>query len=170
MSIASGNLKASKYNVSLIPLFQDLIIIIFELTGTDPEAAGLINDEGYVVFSFDDYPSVFEQLDEEGNVIGSLNVRQKTTEDLSDVDFATIQVDEDQSNPSVYSVTVIGAEDGVSIGGGYDVTFENIDGLPASEIRSYIPGIPGARQRTRCVLSAINLSYRFLKDYLDWMA
>ncbi len=149
---------------------EDLKNIIFELTGTDPEAAGLINDEGYVVFSFDDYPSVFEQLDEEGNVIGSLNVRQKTTEDLSDVDFATIQVDEDQSNPSVYSVTVIGAEDGVSIGGGYDVTFENIDGLPASEIRSYIPGIPGARQRTRCVLSAINLSYRFLKDYLDWMA
>ena len=150
---------------------EDLKGIIQGVLGSDPETLGIINDEGFVVFSFEDYPNLFAELDAAGNVISNLNVREKATGTTDDsVGISTIEVDENDVSNDPYSVTVIGAEDGVSIGGGYDMTYENIDGLPVSEIRTYIPGIPGARQRTRCVLTAINISYRFLKDYLDWMA
>ena len=149
---------------------NDLKEIIKGIFGSDPETLGVINDEGFVVFSFEDYPNLFAELDAAGNVINELNVREKAT-GTTDVttDLTMVEVDDSAPDSDPYSVTVIGAEDGVSVGG-FDVTYENIDGLPISEIRTYIPGIPGARQRTRCVLTAINISYRFLKDYLDWMA
>jgi major membrane immunogen (membrane-anchored lipoprotein) len=152
---------------------EDLKSIVQGIFGSDPETLGLINDEGFVAFSFEDYPNLFAELDDSGNAIGTLNVRQKINgadESISDTDIETIEVDTDDNNSDVYSVTVIGAEDGLSVGVGYDPYSENIDGLPISEIRTYIPGIPGGRTRTRYVLTAVNISYRFLKDYLDWMA
>ncbi len=149
---------------------EDLGSIIQDIFYNDAESLGFVTDEGYIAFSFDDYPMYFAQTDESGNVIGSLNVRQKVNgmdEEAGEIE--TVEIDNDDAS-NVYSITVIGAEDGVSVGTAYDPYSENIDGLPVSEMRTYLPGIPGGRQKTRYVITAINISYRFLKDYLDWMA
>lgn len=150
---------------------EDLKSVISEILGSDPEDIGIITDEGYVAFSFEDYPNLFVELDESGNVIRDLTVRQKVNgEDDVQTDIETVEVDTDEATGEAFSITVIGAEDGMSVGTGYDPNSENIDGLPISEMRTYIPGIPGGRAKSRYVLTAINISYRFLKDYLDWMA
>ena len=150
---------------------EDLKTIVQGLFASEPENLGIITDEGYVAFSFDDYPNLFAETDESGNVIGTLNVRQKANgEDETETEIETVEVDTDNAESNAFSITVIGAEDGMSVGTGFDPNSENVDGLPVSEIRTFIPGIPGGRSKSRYVITAVNISYRFLKDYLDWMA
>ena len=151
--------------------FEALDEIVGNLMGSDPEMLGYYNRDGFLVFSFEDYPSVFTVCDEEENVIGMSNVRLLAEGDegeIVDYSYYTTSSGYGYSNNST-DITVIGAEDGVNVG---SMTAEGngIDGIPASEIRTYIDGIPGSYQRTRYVITAVNLSYRFLKDYLNWMA
>jgi hypothetical protein len=39
-----------------------------------------------------------------------------------------------------------------------------------SEITTFIDGIEGQPQVSTDIISAINNAYKFLKDYLNWMA
>ena len=39
-----------------------------------------------------------------------------------------------------------------------------------AEINTYIDGIEGDIMSTADIVTAINTTYRFLKDYLNWMA
>ena len=50
----------------------------------------------------------------------------------------------------------------------YDV--DSVDGLPMTEIKTFIEGIEGHIVISSDIVSAINTAYRFLKDYLNWMA
>ena len=59
--------------------FAGLQEIIDSLFAADFEALGVVNDDGFIVFSFDGYPGVFLNDD-----AVSLNVRQKVTGDMSD--------------------------------------------------------------------------------------
>ncbi|MBP5180002.1 MAG: hypothetical protein J6127_01790 [Clostridiales bacterium] len=137
---------------------QEVVEGLFE---GDFESLGVVNDDGFIVFSFDDYPSVF--LNPEG---GYLNLRQRVTGDMTDYsDFDSSSVEGGEE----LAVTAIGSEDGVRTG---DSTFDadSIDGLPMSEINTFIDGIPDHFMRTSDIVTAINTSYKFLKDYLNWMA
>jgi hypothetical protein len=122
---------------------------------------GVVNDDEFIVFTFDGYPGVFALPD------GSqMNVRQKITGDMSDYsDFDSTAADggEQMSSDSR------GSEDGIRTGdSAYDA--DSIDGIPMAEINTYIDGIEGDIMSTSDIVSAINTAYRFLKDYLNWMA
>ncbi len=141
------------YNAGLQQIVDDLFAASFE-------TLGVVNDDGFIVFSFEDYPGVF--LGEDGI---QLNVRQKITGDMTDYsDFDSSEADggEDFADN-------ISAEDGVRTG---DTSYEadSIDGLPMTEINSYIDGIDGRLRQTSDIVTAINTAYKFLKDYLNWMA
>ena len=140
--------------------FESLEQILGELFAGDFDSLGLVNDEGYIVFDFDEYPGVF--LGEGGERI---NVRQKITGDMTDysgfgADPAAASRDESGTSEG---------EDGVRRS---DFSYEadSIDGLPMSEIKTYIDGIPGQLRRTSDIVTAVNTAYKFLKDYLNWMA
>ena len=66
-------------------------------------------------------------------------------------------------------VDVIGGEDGVVSGDGANVLSESVDGIPMSEIRTYITGIPDDQRRCAALLSTVNEAYKFMREYLNWV-
>ncbi len=139
--------------------FAGLQEIIDSLFAADFEALGVVNDDGFIVFSFDGYPGVFLNDD-----AVSLNVRQKVTGDMSDYsDFDSASADGSEETIDG------GSEDGVRMSEtSYDA--DSVDGLPMNEIKTYIDGIDGHIVITSDIVSAVNSAYKFLKDYLNWMA
>ncbi|MCR5592560.1 MAG: hypothetical protein K6F79_02255 [Saccharofermentans sp.] len=141
--------------------FAGLQEVVDGLFAGDFESLGVVNDDGFIVFPFDDYPGVF--LSEDGS---QLNLRQRITGDMTDYsDFDSASVDGGEE----MAVTVDGNEDGVRTGDS-TIDADSIDGLPMSEINTFIDGIPDHFMRTADIVTAINTSYKFLKDYLNWMA
>lgn len=139
--------------------FAGLQEIIDSLFAADFESLGVVNDDGFIVFSFDGYPGVFLNDD-----AVSLNVRQKVTGDMSDYsDFDSASADGSEETIDG------GSEDGVRMSEtSYDA--DSVDGLPMNEIKTYIDGIDGHIVITSDIVSAVNSAYKFLKDYLNWMA
>jgi major membrane immunogen (membrane-anchored lipoprotein) len=140
--------------------FEGMAQVVDGLFDGDFESLGVVNDDGFIVFSFDGYPSVF--LSEGG---AAINLRQKVTGDMSnysDFDSATADGGEEMTDSR-------SNEDGVRMG---DTTYtaDSIDGLPMSEINTFIDGVSGHFVRTSDIVTAINTTYKFLKDYLNWMA
>ncbi|MCQ2516440.1 MAG: hypothetical protein MJ094_06205 [Saccharofermentans sp.] len=154
-------IENSRADFDVDAYYGGLSSIIEELLNNDPATLGIINDEGNIVFSFTGYPSVFLSP-EEG--VGSINVRQRVTGDMTNYsDFESgIQEVDDES-------FVVGNEDGVRFEENTS-NADSIDGLPISEIRTFIDGIDGDEITSLDIITAINTTYKFLKDYLNWMA
>ena len=66
-------------------------------------------------------------------------------------------------------IGVIGGEDGVVTGDATNVLSESIDGIPMSEIRSYIDGITDKAEESAALLSTVNQAYKFMREYLNWV-
>lgn len=66
-------------------------------------------------------------------------------------------------------IGVIGGEDGVVSGDDENVLSDSVDGIPMSEIRSYIDGLPEDRSRTAALLTTVNQAYKFIREYLNWV-
>ena len=66
-------------------------------------------------------------------------------------------------------IGVIGGEDGVVTGDATNVLSESIDGIPMSEIRSYIDGITDKPEESAALLSTVNQAYKFMREYLNWV-
>jgi major membrane immunogen (membrane-anchored lipoprotein) len=64
--------------------------------------------------------------------------------------------------------TVIGNEDGVVNPGDSPVLSDNIDGLPLSEIRTQIEGMPENPTMSVLTIRSVNKAYMFLREYLEW--
>ncbi len=64
--------------------------------------------------------------------------------------------------------TVIGNEDGVVNPDQNPVLSDNIDGLPLSEIRTQIVGIPDDLTLSALTTRTVNKAYIFLREYLKW--
>ncbi|MBQ7274650.1 MAG: hypothetical protein IJR15_04250 [Clostridiales bacterium] len=141
--------------------FAGMREIVDNLFEGDFESLGVMNDDGFIVFTFDGYPGVFALPDG-----GQMNVRQKITGDLADYsDFDSTAADGGEQ----MTTTDRGNEDGIRTeDSAYDA--DSIDGIPMAEINTYIDGIEGDIMSTADIVTAINTTYRFLKDYLNWMA
>ncbi len=66
-------------------------------------------------------------------------------------------------------IGVVGGEDGVVQGDTGDILSESVDGIPLSEIRTYIEGLPDAQNACSATLSTINQAYKFMREYLNWV-
>lgn len=141
--------------------FAGMREIVDNLFQGDFESLGVVNDDGFIVFTFDGYPGVFALPDG-----GQMNVRQKITGDLTDYsDFDSTAADGGEQ----MTTTGRGNEDGIRTeDSAYDA--DSIDGIPMAEINTYIDGIEGDIMSTADIVTAISTAYRFLKDYLNWMA
>ena len=66
-------------------------------------------------------------------------------------------------------IGIIGGEDGIVQGNSENILSESVDGIPLSEIRSFIDGIPTAANEVSATLSTVNLAYKFMREYLNWV-
>lgn len=143
--------------------------VLEEIFSSDAETLGLLDSEGRIVYSFDEYPDVLSYHDEDGNVTGRMDIRGYVERGL-DTDEQTGPVDPDTpAQPGSSEDGLIGSEDGI-IEEGDDVITDNVDGLPQSEIRNRIEGLPDNETASAYYVTAINTSYVFLKNYLNWVA
>ena len=140
-----------------------------------PENLGMLTDEGYIVYSFEDYPNIFKLFDENEVYIRDLSL----SEAADAVSGTLITGEDDEGSGDGGDITVVGGdssyinegyEDGIIPEGERRQYEDSIDGIPVSEIRTYIDGIPGSSGRSEYVVTGINISYKFLKSYLGWMA
>ena len=63
-----------------------------------------------------------------------------------------------------------GSEDGIVLDDKSNTPADSIDGLPFSEIKTKIIGLPDNQPSSRLVVSAVNQAYQFLKNYLEGRA
>ncbi|HAU50976.1 MAG TPA: hypothetical protein DCW43_04315, partial [Clostridiales bacterium] len=107
---------------------------------------------------------------------------KENTEDTTTTPTPEAQLSPDPQVPTPASVSatpaptkapsqieVIGGEDGVVSGDGANVLSDSVDGIPMSEIRAYIDGLPEDKSRTAALLSTINQAYKFIREYLNWV-
>ena len=66
-------------------------------------------------------------------------------------------------------IGVIGGEDGVVSGDDTNVLSDSVDGIPMSEIRDYIDGLPQDRAKSEAILTTVNQAYKFIREYLKWV-
>ncbi|MBR2751109.1 MAG: hypothetical protein IKD90_08260 [Clostridiales bacterium] len=66
-------------------------------------------------------------------------------------------------------IGVVGGEDGVVTGDSGNILSESVDGIPLSEIRTYIQGLPEMKSQCSATLSTINVAYKFMREYLNWV-
>ncbi|MBO4928112.1 MAG: hypothetical protein J5379_07685 [Clostridiales bacterium] len=66
-------------------------------------------------------------------------------------------------------IEVIGGEDGVVSGENDNVLSDSVDGIPMSEIRSFIDGLEGDATNSAALLTTVNEAYKFMREYLNWV-
>lgn len=86
-----------------------------------------------------------------------------TTAGTTAVSAAGTAADPTKETTDSYS----GSEDGVVQNDQGGVLPDTIDGLPASQIKTKINEVHGARQSSRIVVSTVNQAYIFLQEYLE---
>lgn len=130
--------------------YYDGMDAIFEtiFSGT-AETLCILNRDGYIVYSFSEYPNAFDYF--------------AGPEEIFD-ERAELEVIEDNEDDGINSF-----EDGVNLGGS-SLSSNSIDGIPMTEVRTFINALDGDVDRSLAVLSPVNVSYKFLKEYLNWLA
>ncbi|MCR5615448.1 MAG: hypothetical protein K6F45_04725 [Saccharofermentans sp.] len=164
--------------------------------GMSPEDAGVINKDGFLVYSFEKYPSAYCIMSDGEDpeiieVLTVLEISQNLPEEVIDVDgeeeadtegeepaeteitetTAETEVTEETEPSSPANTNPNGAEDGMISGGDNDAQTltDSIDDLPLSEIETYIVPDIQYYSDTRLMVHMCNTCYKFFKDYLNWL-
>ncbi len=188
VSLSTECIQASENGFTSEKYVAQLESLIEEESGN--EASEYQNEEGYDVYSFDDLTLFEYDLPEDINSDDSDNEEQAYDEvnhmtvyettlprpvyapDSNNSSSTTDTSNDGASGENSQSQDdVNGAEDGVANSISNALT-DSVDGLPLSEIRTYIDGIPGhaGQQASSVAVSAVNTAYKFLKEYLNWLA
>lgn len=179
VELANECIENSRAGFTKADYYEGMDLAFMRLFDMDAEELGVVNDDGFVVYSFDEYPNYFKAYDDAGNIVSDLNIR----EFVEYVNSGTVPSDEETtgqseeytdeteavSEPSA-SVYNDGSEDGIVNNSGDSVLTDSVDGIPMSEIVTYIEGLSGNVTASHNVLTALNTGYKFLKQYLDWLA
>ena len=170
--------------------FEALGNIVSRVKGKTAEDLGIVNEDGYIVISFQDDPDVYTltKTDSEGNkkAYAEIGVRQieagyqKQQEEGQDDDDPKDKEDkkpEDQdkdtekTNPTgnESAVNLDPGEDGKNDDNDKSDLVGSIDDLPIAEISTFVEAPPGFYREVRTVVTSLNTCYKFLKDYLNWL-
>jgi len=176
VQLSNECIENARYGFNKYRYYKAIDEILTELLGADSETLGYLNDDGFIVFSFKDYPEVYTVYgdpDEEGEAeaIGYLNIRQIATNEQPSGNEAN---DPALPSPTPYveqDLSPDGSEDGIINTGreSDQILTDSIDDLPMSEIVTRITPVNNAFDETRQVVHICNTCYKFLKDYLNWL-
>ena len=139
----------SRVNYTKEDYYAGIDEIFMQLFSGTAEENGFISRDGFIVFSFDDYPNAFDLIeDPRDNITGMTGSYEVGGNVDSGIDSL---------------------EDGINLSGNANA-IGSIDGIPLTEVRTYITGIEDDEVTTSYIITAMNSSYKFLKNYLNWMA
>lgn len=133
---------------------------LIQSTGTDPESVR--DSNGFYVYPFEDL-TMFKKPD------GSLDLKT-----VYETTLADDQIDDDGSGEAIAtpvptSGSDMGPEDGIATDPNSAIVSNSVDGIPMSEVRTFIPGVfydvPGSTE----YVSTMNTAYKFFKEYMNWM-
>lgn len=175
VDLSSECIENARYGFNKTKYYKALDEILEGILGADAETLGVLNEDGFVVFSFKDYPEVYtvygaEDSNGDREITGYLNVRQIVTgaegsDEQTDPEIPTpTPAENSDSSPD-------GSEDGVINTGreSDQILTDSIDDLPMTEIATRITPVNNAYDETRQVVHICNTCYKFLKDYLNWL-
>ena len=190
VELANECIDNSRNSYDMDKYFADMSRLIEHIFGVSAEDKDLVNNDGFIVYSFDKYPELYSvyTAGSDPEVVDTLTLR----EIMADIDAGTTPGTASEVTPEVTSGatpeaaaettdssvtsadgdnTVNGAEDGYVESDDEDdsVLSDSIDDLPMSEIASYITPVANAPAQTRQVVHMCNTCYKFLKDYLNWL-
>jgi len=166
----------SQIGYSKTKYMEGLDTIVTKVLGGNAESKKLINQDGFIVYSFHKNSDIYEIKNNEGVVTGDMNVFQivsnyeKTPGNEPDSNDPTpspipteIPIPEDNG--------LDGSEDGIidSKDPVDSILTDSVDQIPMSEIATEIPAINGALKQSRLTVTCINTCYKFLKEYLNWL-
>ncbi|MCQ2533322.1 MAG: hypothetical protein MJ172_01975 [Clostridia bacterium] len=136
----------------------------------------LLTEEGYIVYHFKDmsplsdpnseggfYPTIFDAYI--GKTLTPESIEDIIEDDNELLEITTVPVI-DTSDPVYYEV----GEDGVVRDQQNPVLTLSVDGIALSEFNTFIDGIPGEAERSENFCSSINVAYKFMKEYFNWMS
>lgn len=123
-------------------------------------------DKGYIVYSFNDmaplsfeggsYSTIYEAY------IGR-NIEEDSEEDVEEHKSENETPDNDNT---AYEL----GEDGVVRDTQNPVLTQSVDGIALSEVNTQISGIANSPEASAEFVSGINIAYKFLREYFNWMA
>lgn len=125
---------------------------------------------GYMVYPFNDL-SVFQRPGSD-SLIDKLSVYE-TTLNTEDIDEFEESLEESEITPEPIVTPEAernGAEDGLVSDESQSIITSSIDGIPLSEVKTFIPGIPNRSKKVSSYITTVNIAYKFFKDYLNWIA
>lgn len=154
---------------------RGLNAMLFKLYRKNAAELECINNDGHIVFSFEENPELYTVYDDAEAVVGYLKVRQieevirggQLPDDPFEDDLPEDMTNDDSGNTgSDYDAS----EDGLTSGGDSDqqIFTDSLDDLPMSEMASFIKPDQKCYEQTRTVVKACNTCYKFLKEYLNW--
>lgn len=133
--------------------YNNGLIQILGTIGISYETAGITDDNGHIIYSFGETSVFGDGHDTVGKVINPTlftAIENEYSGDTSE-DYFEEEID------SGYEV-----DEEAPFGG-------SVDGIPYSEIRTYLDGLSGDNETYNYVITGANTSYKFLKDYLNWV-
>ncbi len=123
-------------------------------------------DKGYIVYSFNDMtPLAYE--DGSYSTIYEAYIG-RDIEDDSEEGIEEKKTDNETSDND--NVTYELGEDGVVRDAQNPVLTQSVDGIALSEIHTQIDGIADSPEASAEFISGINIAYKFLREYFNWMA
>lgn len=128
----------------------------------------VLTEDGYIVYSFKDmsplisndgyYETIYEAF------VG-VDLNEDNLEDDID-DGIEVTLTPVPTEPSYYVV----GEDGVVRDQQNPILTMSVDGIALSEFKTFIDGIPSEMNKSNDYCSSINIAYKFLKEYFNWMS
>lgn len=151
---------------------DDYLAALAKLIEADGALVPEITDaNGYMVYAFNDL-TVFERPGYD-SLINKLSVYETTLASDELEEFESEENETIDNNPQpteVNEVVHYGAEDGLVDDASQSIITDSIDGIPMSEVNSYIVGIPNESKKASYFITSANITYKFFKNYLNWMA
>ena len=151
-----------------------LNMMLLHLYQKDAEDLEYINEDGHIVFSFEETPEIYTIYNNDNVATGFMGVmeieaklRGNTVPNSNNNDSK----DQGTNNQDgTGSIDYDSSEDGLNSGRSSDdqIITNSLDDLPMSEMASFIEAVPERYDQTRTVVKACNTCYKFLKEYLNW--
>lgn len=166
VNLAQECLDNSKVGFTKDDYFAQLSILITQDGGYVPD---ITDANGFMVYPFQNM-SVFQRPGSD-NLIDMLTVYETTLVTSADIDAFENEISDD--TPVVVTPsddTHNGAEDGLVDDASQSIITDSIDGIPLSEVNTFIIGIPNEPKKSSYFITSVNETFKFFKNYLNWIA
>lgn len=137
---------------------------IIESQGTSVEY--VTDSNGFIVYPFEDL-SPFRK--ENGSDTDLMTVYETT---LTQEELTEEEQDKEKAitaTPTPAQTDDIGDEDGLVKDPSDSIISDSVDGIPMSEVRSFIPGLYYDEQKSETFVTTVNTAYKFFREYMNWV-